>query len=326
MNTTALARRMALGIASDKELEGADLSELATARRAIAGRLRVFEAPRLKAVTGTDGSLSAEYVFSDETPDRYGDVVSVGGWELDEYRTNPTVLFQHSAWDVVGRTETVAPGTIDGRRALLGTIKFAAKGTSPTVDMVRALVEQDMLRAVSVGFNIVDAQVPDPDLRETLGVGKGGLWVTRSRLLEVSLVSIPANPKALERALAGLNLPPEVLAAAQAVPTTRELLHRTAGVLRFGAQGSTLDADPDQEPQDGAGPDPLALMVARLDQATERIESLVSRVERSVEAYEAREAPGSDDSIATADTAELVERLRARADRTLSRLRSGIKP
>ena len=36
-----------------------------------------------------------EFVLSDATPDRYGDVVEAKGWELSWFRKNPIALFGH---------------------------------------------------------------------------------------------------------------------------------------------------------------------------------------------------------------------------------------
>ena len=37
------------------------------------------------------------FIASDETPDRYGDIVSVNGWELDNYKKNSVILFNHNS-------------------------------------------------------------------------------------------------------------------------------------------------------------------------------------------------------------------------------------
>jgi HK97 family phage prohead protease len=142
---------------------------------------------RAAEITGA-GKLSV--VASDESVDRYGDIIRVDGWELDEYRKNPIVLFGHSATDPVGTAEVRVTG-----KKLIADITLGAPGTTPMVDAVRALVDQKILKAVSVGFQPTKEpnEIKDPKTNEWTG---GYEWVGQ-QLLENSIVSIPANPNAL---------------------------------------------------------------------------------------------------------------------------------
>ena len=148
---------------------------------------RQYREVRAAEVTG-DGKLSV--VASDETPDRYGDVIRVEGWNLDAYRKNPIVLFGHSARDPVGTADVRIVG-----KKLVADITLAAPGTTPMVDAVRALVAQKILKAVSVGFQPTKEpnEIKDPETNKWTG---GYEWVGQE-LLENSIVSIPANPNAL---------------------------------------------------------------------------------------------------------------------------------
>lgn len=141
---------------------------------------------RAAEVTGA-GKLSV--VASDETVDRYGDIVRVSGWELDAYKKNPIVLFGHSSRDPVGTAEVYVTG-----KKLIADITLAAPGTTPMVDAVRALVDQKILKAVSVGFQPTKEpnDIVDPITKQWTGYE----WVGQE-LLENSIVSIPANPNAL---------------------------------------------------------------------------------------------------------------------------------
>jgi HK97 family phage prohead protease len=138
-------------------------------------------------ITG-EGKLSV--VASDETPDRYGDILRVSGWDISNYKKNPIVLFAHSARDPVGTADVHISG-----KKLIADITLAAPGTTPMVDAVRALVAQKILKAVSVGFQPTKEpnELKDPDTNKWTG---GYEWVGQE-LLENSIVSIPANPNAL---------------------------------------------------------------------------------------------------------------------------------
>src|SRR4029077_17430047 len=64
-----------------------------------------------------------EYVLSDETVDRYGEVIQADGWDLSEFKAdrNPIALFNHNSDAVIGRWEKVR---IEGKR-LLGRLILA---------------------------------------------------------------------------------------------------------------------------------------------------------------------------------------------------------
>lgn len=140
-----------------------------------------------------------EFVASDETPDRYGDIVRVAGWELKNYRKNPIVLFGHRQDNPVGISSKV---WVDGTK-LMHRIKLAAEGTSDFIDTLRKLVDQRIIRAVSVGFRVTaePVYIRDPKTERITGMEFVG-----QELLEISLVSVPANPAALATAKS-MNIP-----------------------------------------------------------------------------------------------------------------------
>jgi HK97 family phage prohead protease/HK97 family phage major capsid protein len=130
-----------------------------------------------------------EFVLSDETRDRYGDIVEAAGWELRAFKRNPIALFGHDSSFPIGIWRNVR---VEGKR-LLGRLEFAAAGTSARIDELRSLVEQGVLKAVSVGFRVLAEPVP---------IEPRGLRFTKHELLETSLVAVPANPAALSAAKA----------------------------------------------------------------------------------------------------------------------------
>jgi methylphosphotriester-DNA--protein-cysteine methyltransferase len=76
---------------------------------------------------------------------------------------------------------------------LRGRLKLAPEGTSPRIDEIRRLVEAKVLKSTSIGFMPVEAEpIVSNDGRRT-----GGMRYLRSELIEISLVSTPANPDAL---------------------------------------------------------------------------------------------------------------------------------
>ena len=130
-----------------------------------------------------------EFVMSDETVDRLGDVIHAKGWMLDNFRRNPVALFGHDSKAFIGRWSNVR---VEGNR-LLGRLELLEKGTSERIDELHAAIKAGVLRAVSVGFRALEA----PQQRDTKDP-RSGVTFTKSELMECSLVSIPANPNALQ--------------------------------------------------------------------------------------------------------------------------------
>jgi HK97 family phage prohead protease len=134
--------------------------------------------------THASNSGGNEYVLSDGSVDRMGDIIEPSGWILDGFKRNPIALFAHDTKLPVGTWENVR---VEGGE-LRGRLKLAPKSASPRIAELHALVDAKILRAVSVGFRAI-ASEPRKD--------GDGLRFTKQSLVEVSLVSIPANENAL---------------------------------------------------------------------------------------------------------------------------------
>lgn len=149
----------------------------------------------------SDGGL--EFVLSDETVDRYGDIIEAKGWVLGNFKKNPIALFGHSGGFPIGTWSNLR---VEGSK-LIGKLNLAARGTSARIDELISLVEQGVLRAVSVGFVPIKSEPINPD--RPYGPQK----YTKQELIETSLVSVPANPAALALAKS-LNISDETMSLA----------------------------------------------------------------------------------------------------------------
>jgi HK97 family phage prohead protease len=149
----------------------------------------VYKASEL--TKASDGTY--EYVASDESVDRYGDVIRVSGWDLKNYRKNPIILFAHQKDNPVGTASKV---WIEGTKMMV-RIKMADEGTSPFIDTLRKLMDQNIVRAVSVGFL---PTVQPNYIRDEKNDMITGIEYVGQELLENSLVTVPANPAALTTA------------------------------------------------------------------------------------------------------------------------------
>jgi HK97 family phage prohead protease/HK97 family phage major capsid protein len=144
-----------------------------------------------------------EFVLSDATPDRYGDIVEPAGWVLAWFKKNPIALFGHNSSFPIGTWTNVR---IEGGK-LIARLSLASRGTSARIDELISLVEQGILRAVSVGFRPMEAEPIDANRPY------GPQRYKKQELLECSLVSVPANPSALAVAKS-MNLSTETLSLA----------------------------------------------------------------------------------------------------------------
>lgn len=139
-----------------------------------------------KASASPAGSDPYTYVMSDESVDRMGDVIEAKGWKLGHFQRNPIALFNHKSDFPIGHWTDVK---VEGDR-LVGKLNLLPAGISERLDEIRAAVDAGVLRAVSVGFSATKAEP----------LSNGGLRFKETELVECSLVSVPANPNALQLA------------------------------------------------------------------------------------------------------------------------------
>jgi len=134
-----------------------------------------------------DTVIGRDFVLSDATVDRYGDMIDASGWELTNFQKNPIALFNHNPHFPVGKWSNLR---VEGN-VLRGRLELAPEGTSDRIDEIRRLVDAGILRAVSVGFKEIESK---PRVVDKAISGK---IFMKSELVETSLVSVPANPNAL---------------------------------------------------------------------------------------------------------------------------------
>jgi HK97 family phage prohead protease len=128
-----------------------------------------------------DGSVNIKGYASTNDTDRAGDVIEKEAWEkggLENYTNNPVILFNHDYNRPIGR----ATGLETDDRGLRITANI-----SKSAGDVTNLVKEGILRALSVGFRVKDADY----IEET-----DGLKISDAELFEVSVVSVPANQAA----------------------------------------------------------------------------------------------------------------------------------
>ena len=118
---------------------------------------------------------------------RDGHIVDMEGMDLSNYRKNPVVHWQHDPFMVVG----ISPALDVIGHVLYSLVEFAPAGVSPVADQVCSLVKAGVIRACSIGFEPRESKPLDPSRP------RGGQHITKSELLEISFVGVPADPGAL---------------------------------------------------------------------------------------------------------------------------------
>jgi uncharacterized protein len=132
-----------------------------------------------------------DFVSSDETVDRYNELISASGWVLDSYLKNPVFQDSHD-YSTILRTIGKATVTQVRDNKLFQRIHFAVNA-NPLAKIAYALYRGGFLNAVSVGFVPLKWQNGDSTTAFTRKY-------TKQVLLETSAVAIPANPNALQLA------------------------------------------------------------------------------------------------------------------------------
>lgn len=125
--------------------------------------------------------------------DRVGDIVEQAGIDVSNFARLKTVLWNHDQNRPIAKAVTVS---IVGDH-LEALVEFPPEGVSKLADETYGLIKAGVINAVSIGFLPTEGKAldgKDP---------KKGMRITKCELLELSFVSVPANPNAeiMERAM-----------------------------------------------------------------------------------------------------------------------------
>lgn len=136
-----------------------------------------------------EANYTAEFVISDESVDRYNEVIKQDGWNFENFKKNNIFMWDH--WggnlnNILGVVEQITTDVIiDGIKSTVARVKFDIDDETPEADPIRKawrLVKNGTLKTVSVGF---------------INHNQDGNELLENELIELSLVAIPANPNAI---------------------------------------------------------------------------------------------------------------------------------
>ena len=135
----------------------------------------------IKGVSDEEDHTFKGLAISTEHVDRMGEIVRQDGIDTDMYMKNPVILNSHNYYgieNIVGATTRLYKGEVDGVKATLADGRFAPTEAGKDAE---ALWKADCLHAASVGF------IPEEFDKDDSRI------ITKSQLLEYSLVPVPAN-------------------------------------------------------------------------------------------------------------------------------------
>lgn len=137
-----------------------------------------------------DGKESWRWTFSSFDVDRCLERVDPDGWELENYKMNPVVLWAHDATiPAIGYAEDVNKG-----EDLSGTVVFNGKEFDEFGWSIGQRVKYGSIRSGSVGFLVKEIEFVDHREKPE---EKADLIFRKQELLEFSICNVPANPLAL---------------------------------------------------------------------------------------------------------------------------------
>lgn len=117
-------------------------------------------------------------IATDETKDRDGDIITLDGWEIENYLKNPVILANHtySIENIIGKATKIYA---QNNQII---VEGVFSKSNPLGVLAQRLYKEGMLKTVSVGF---------------IGKERQGEKITKKELLELSFVAVPSNPSAV---------------------------------------------------------------------------------------------------------------------------------
>jgi hypothetical protein len=165
---------------------------------------------------GDESERVLEFVGTDETEDRVGDIVKADGWNFDNYEKNPVFMWCHD-YSKPPLGKCVKISRAPGSTGTMFQIKFAtieelsSNPETPSewalfADMIYMSYKNSYMKGVSVGIKGIE--VRERDDQPNIPSWKRGKVFEKQSLIELSAAPIPMHQDALRKAM-GEKLMPE---------------------------------------------------------------------------------------------------------------------
>jgi hypothetical protein len=181
--------------------------------------MQLRRAPILPATVNTE-ARSVDVVFTTgaavrrrrwtgwDTSVPFDEILEVSDRAVDLTRLNAgaPALDSHSVWSSHSQVGVVERAWIEGKEGK-ATIRFPREGLDEAADRMFGLISDGIIRNVSVGYSIERVKVVEPAAKGEVEQRIVERWTP----LEVSFVTVPADPRAQVRAADQANYPVEIV-------------------------------------------------------------------------------------------------------------------
>ncbi len=181
--------------------------------------MQLRRAPILPATVNTE-ARSVDVVFTTgaavrrrrwtgwDTSVPFDEILDVSDRAVDLTRLNAgaPALDSHSVWSSHSQVGVVERAWIEGKEGK-ATIRFPREGLDQAADRMFGLISDGIIRNVSVGYSIERVKVVEPAAKGEVEQRIVERWTP----LEVSFVTVPADPRAQVRAADQANYPVEIV-------------------------------------------------------------------------------------------------------------------
>lgn len=198
-------------------------------------------AVRRRRWTGWDSSVPFDEILE----------VSERAIDLSRLNAGAPALDSHSVWSSFSQVGVVERAWIEGKEGR-ATIRFPREGLDQAADRMFDLISDGIIRNVSVGYSIDRAKVVEAEKKGEVEKRIVERWTP----LEVSFVTVPADPRAQVRAADQTSYPIEIIATR----SNKEAFMPESTTVVAGDDPATIETR--NQPASGAAPTPAKPDVA----------------------------------------------------------------
>lgn len=147
--------------------------------------------PEIRAVEGEERTY--DFIISTETPDTYGTVFLIDGWDLTRYNSNNVVIYNHHAHSPDPDTGIGTSVVRIENKQLIA--RLTLEEGNPIADKVKRKLDNGSLKGASIGAMPHEGRWGNRDAGENSDM----IYFTKHELVEWSVCLVPSNPDALKR-------------------------------------------------------------------------------------------------------------------------------
>lgn len=169
---------------------------LPSRRDAGTARLRSIENARIRKA----GNDLFHGIASAEVPDRHDSIVSIAGIDTSAFRRNPVLMLAHGGDLPIGRVVSLQRTEVAIARKAVSALGISFTfGSGPESQRVKSDVADRLVQSLSIAFIPLDERraTPEETKAHAFRNPDRATVITRSELIEISIVAVPSNPHAV---------------------------------------------------------------------------------------------------------------------------------